>query len=71
MLINTGIAVTIGSVIIVFLAIAITKFIYVVRNELNKSKKEQKGVGEVYKFGYLFSITNVILYIGKLYLMYH
>lgn len=71
MLINTGIAVTIGSVIIVFLAIVITKFIYVVRNELNKSKKEQKGISEVYKFGYLFSITNVILYIGKLYLMYH
>lgn len=71
MLINTEIAVTMASVIIVFLAIGITKFIYLAKNELNKSRKEQKDISEVYKFGYLFSVTNVILYIGKLYLMYH
>ena len=26
---------------------------------------------EIYKFGYLFSITNVIIYIGTLYFTYH
>ena len=71
MLINTGIIVTSLTALIVFLAIGITKIIYNLKNELNKSRKEQKNMIEIYKFGYLFSLTNIILFIGKLYFMYH
>ena len=71
MLINTGEWITILSILIVFLAIAITKVIYYVKNALNQSKKEHKNMVEIYKFGYLFSITNVILFIGQLYFIYH
>ncbi len=71
MLINTGIIVTCLTALIVFLAIGITKIIYNLKNELNKSRKEQKNMIEIYKFGYLFSLTNIILFIGKLYFMYH
>ena len=72
MVINTGIVVTGLSVIITFLAILLTKLIYVVKNSLNKFRKENKNIKqELYKFGYLFSITNLILFIGNLYLSYH
>ena len=71
MLINTGIIVTSLTALIVFLAIGITKIIYNLKNELNQSRKEQKNMIEIYKFGYLFSLTNIILFIGKLYFMYH
>ena len=72
MAINTGIIVTFLSIVITFLAIGITKIIYAISNNLNKFRKEQKNIKEeIYKFGYLFSITNVILYIGNLYFTYH
>lgn len=72
MIINTGIITTLLSIIITFLAIGITKAIYAISNNLNKFRKEQKNIKEeLYKFGYLFSITNVILYIGNLYFTYH
>ncbi len=72
MVINTGLIVTTSSIIITFIAILITKIIYNLKNNLNKFRKEQKNLTEeIYKFGYLFSITNVILFIGKLYFMYH
>ena len=72
MAINTGIIVTNASIVVTFLSIFITKIIYNIRNSLNKFRKEQKNITEeIYKFGYLFSITNVILFIGKLYLINH
>lgn len=71
MLINTNVIVTISSIIIVFLAIGITKIVYYLKNALNKSKKEYKNMIEIYKFGYLFSLTNIILFIGNLYFMYY
>lgn len=72
MVINTGIIVTGLSVLIVFIAIILTKMIYNIKNSLNKFRKEQKDITlEICKFGYLFSITNVILFIGSLYFMYH
>ncbi len=71
MLINTNELVTISSVVIVFLAIGIAKIVYYLKNALNKSKKEYKNMIEIYKFGYLFSLTNIILFIGNLYFMYH
>ena len=69
MVINTGMIVTGLSVLIVFIAIILTKMIYNVRNSLNKFRKDITL--EICKFGYLFSITNVILFIGNLYFMYH
>ena len=71
MIINTGMYITILSVAITLLAIMITKAIYNIKNVLNKYRKEQKDMVEIYKLGYLFSITNVVLFIGKLYFMYH
>lgn len=71
MAINTGILITLLSIITTILSIGITKLIYYVKNELNKHKKEQIDMNEICKFGYLISITNVILYIGKLYFIYH
>ncbi len=72
MAINTGIIVTNASIVVTFLSIFITKIIYNIRNSLNKFRKEQKNITEeIYKFGYLFSITNVILFIGKLYFINH
>ena len=72
MVINTGLIVTALSVAVTMLAIAIVKIIYYIKNSTNKFRKEQKNItGEIYKFGYLFSITNVIIFIGKLYFMYH
>lgn len=71
MLINTGEIVTIFSILIVFIAIGITKIIYHLKNDLNKSRKEHKDLKEIYKFGYLFGLTNIILFIGKLYFIYH
>lgn len=71
MLINTNELVTITSIIIVFLAIGITQIIVYLKNALNKSRKEHKNMIEIYKFGYLFSLTNVILFMGELYFIYH
>ena len=68
MAINTGLIVTITSIIITLLAIAITKILYNISNYFNKFRKEQKNItNEINKFGYLFGITNVILFIGSLY----
>ena len=72
MIINTGMIVTFSSIIITYVAVLITKIIYNIKNSLNKFRKEQKDMAkEIYKFGYLFGITNVILFIGNLYFMYH
>lgn len=71
MTINTGIVVTTLSVLVTFIAIWLTKVIYSIYNNLNKSRKEYKDFYEIYKFGYLFGITNIILFIGKLFFMYH
>lgn len=69
MLINTGELVTLLSVITVILAIEIAKIIYYLKNNLNKSKKEHKNMVEVYKFGYLLSISNIFIFISTLYLI--
>ena len=66
MLINTGEFVTVLSVVIVLLAISIAKIIYYIRNALNKSRKEYKKLTEIYKFGYLLAISNIMLFIGQL-----
>lgn len=72
MTINTGMIVTTMSIIVTFISILLTKIIYNLKNSLNKFKKEQKNItNEIYKFGYLFGITNVILFIGKLYFINH
>lgn len=71
MLINTNEIVTISGIAIVFLSIGITKLIYHLKNTCNHVKKEQKDMTEIYKFGYLFSLTNIILWIGNLYFIYH
>lgn len=71
MLINTDILVTIISIFIVFLSIGMVKIIYYLKNAFNQSKKEKKDMIEIYKFGFLFSLTNIILWIGNLYFIYH
>ena len=70
MLINTNVFVTTTSIVIVFLAIGITKIIWYAKNAFNQSKKEHKNMVEIYKFGYLFGITNVILFISQFYYFY-
>ena len=65
MLINLGEFVTIFSAIIVILAIAITKIIYHIKNELNKHRKEYKKLTEIYKFGFLLSLACTMLYIWQ------
>ena len=67
MLINTGEIATIFSVLVVFLSIFIVKIIYYLKNILNKLKKERKDMTEIYKFGYLLGISNIIIFIGVLY----
>jgi leader peptidase (prepilin peptidase)/N-methyltransferase len=71
MLINTDFWVTFLSVLIVCLAIAITELIFYIKNAFNKSKKERRDMSEIYIFGYLFSVTNIVLFIGYLYCIYH
>ena len=67
MIINTGMIVTIISVLSTFLIIGIKRLLYLLKNSLNKSKKEYKDMSEFNKFGYLFSLTNVILFTISLY----
>lgn len=71
MVINTGIFEVVSSIIIVFLSIGITRLICFLRNAVNKSRKEKIIMNQVYKFGYLFGLTNVIIYIGTLYFVNH
>ena len=71
MVINTGEIVTVLSVLTTFVAITICKFFSYLKNALNKSKKEQINMIEVYKFGYLFSIANIIIFIGNIYINNH
>ena len=71
MLINTGEIVTVISIIVPFVAIILVKIFKILRNALNKSKKEYKSMIEVYKFGYLFSIANVMSFIVYLYFSNH
>ncbi len=71
MLINTGIVPTVGAILIVFLAIAIVKGIYTLKNILNKSKKESTDMRPLYKFGFLLGMTNIIIFIGEMYFLYH
>lgn len=68
MLINTGIIATGLSILTVFISITIVKIILYIKNNLNKSKKERKDLTEIYKFGYLLSITNIIWFIIQLYI---
>ncbi len=70
MLINTDMVVTVASILITLLAIGITKIIYYLKNTFNKARKEHKDRMEIYKFGYLFSLTNIILLIAELYFIY-
>ena len=71
MLINTGVVPTVGAILIVFLAIAIVKGIYTLKNILNKSRKESTNMKKLYRFGFLFGLTNIIIFIGNLYFIYH
>ena len=66
MAINTGFFVTAGCFIGVTCAIALAKLIYTIGNNMNKSRKENKDIFKLYKIGYLFSITNVLLFIISL-----
>lgn len=63
MFINTGLIVTCISIAIVFLAIFIGRAFWYLRNKFNKFKKENINMLQVYKFGYLFSITNTLIFI--------
>ena len=33
--------------------------------------EDKKNMIEIYRFGYLFSLTNIIIFIGTLYFTYH
>ncbi len=67
MLINTGEFVTLFSVVIPLIAVFSVKLFYCLKNALNKSFKIHKNMMEIYKFGYLFCLSNVIIFICKLY----
>lgn len=71
MLINTDMLVTVIAIILVLLSIGITKIIYHLKNTFNRARKEYKNTIEIYKFGYLISLTNLILWVGELYFIYH
>lgn len=71
MLINTGELTTLLSVVVVLLAVLIVKIYYKIKQSLNKLKKEHIDMTNLYKFGYLLSTANVIIFIGVLYFMYH
>ena len=71
MLINTGEIVTISTILITFIAIGLVKCIHYLSKALNKSKKEHKNMIEIYKFGYLFGIANIMSFIGYLYFINH
>lgn len=63
MLINTGELVLCFSALAVFTAIILLKIFLHLKNAFNKSRKEQTNMLQVYKFGYLFSITNTLIFI--------
>ena len=67
MTINSNELITVLSVVVVLLSIAITKSYWYLKNALNKSKKEYKDMKEIYKFGYLLGIANTILLISSLF----
>lgn len=69
MLINIGELVTLLSIVVVFLAIAIVRIGCYLKNILNKSKKETRDMTEIYKFGYLLTVSSLIIFIGELYLI--
>ena len=71
MTINTGIIPTVGGIVITLLAMLIVKLIYYIKNVLNKSKKENISMVHLYKFGFLLGMTNIIIFIGNLYFVYH
>ena len=54
---------------VVFLAIAIVRIGCYLKNILNKSKKETRDMTEIYKFGYLLTVSSLIIFIGELYLI--
>ena len=62
----TGEIITCITVLTVFLAIILGRFFLYLKNAFNKSKKEYPNMLEMYKFGFLFSVTNVILLIVNL-----
>ena len=66
MCINTGAVITLSSILIVFLATIIGRFLWYLKNELNKAKKEHTNIMQVYKFGYLLSITNTLIFIANI-----
>ena len=71
MLINTGIVPTLGAIITVGSSIAIVKLVYSLKNVLNKSKKESTEMKKLYRFGFLLGLTNIMIFIGNLYFIYH
>ncbi len=71
MLINTGEFVTLFSVVIPLIAVFAIKSFYFLKNALNKSFKIHKNMMEIYKFGYLFCLSNVIIFIFTLYFTNH
>lgn len=67
MAINTGEKATLLSILVVGASVIFTKVIYVIKNALNKSKKEHKNMLEIHKFGYLLGLSNTMIFIGMLY----
>ena len=70
MIVNTTEFVTLTSVLVVFVSILLTRFIYYLKNSLNKHKKEHKDLKQIHKFAYLLAIANVIILIGQMRLFY-
>lgn len=70
MIVNTTEFVTLTSVLVVFVSILLTRFIYYLKNSLNKHKKEHKDLKQIHKFAYLLTIANVIILMGQMRLFY-
>ena len=66
--INTGEFTALLSIFVVAISVVFTQIIYIIKNALNKSKKEHKNMLEIYKFGYLLGISNIMIFICMLYL---
>lgn len=55
--------VCIGSIIFMMISICALKILYYIKNNLNKHKKVYNNISQIYRFGYLFCIASIFLYI--------
>jgi len=70
MLIFTGEYVTVSSIILTLLTIAIYVLLYKIKNKRNRSRKSDKQISGQISIGFYLGITNIIILIGVL-LYYH